>query len=284
MSEPPRLLFSPVFSPRLVVIAQQRRLRAAPHQLLAAGSGVRDHRPPRRARRGARGQRAHPLPQQLPRYPRRPSRSISTSTRSVPGSRWADVDSVEGRRRFNDLKDPDYGFNHVRAVRIMGEPVEPIYPFAPDSTVVRFRLPALAPGDTMTVEMAWDARPSTVPRRQARRGTAVRLRAVVSQGGGVRPVRVERASALSRGRVLRRVRQLHRRSRRARGPGGRRHGRPGVRRSGLGACQPRAVTAGRIPPRRLRRLDAGGRRLRRRRPGRKRIRWYAERCTTSRCR
>lgn len=88
-----------------------------------------------------------------------------------PGSRWADVDSVEGRRRFNDLKDPDYGFNHVRDVRIMGEPVEPMYPLAPDSTVVRFRLPArLAPGDAMTVEMAWDARPSTVPRRQGRQG------------------------------------------------------------------------------------------------------------------
>src|SRR5262249_6792594 len=40
-----------------------------------------------------------------------------------PGSRWADADSVEGRRRFNDLRDPDFGFNHVRDVRIMGEPV-----------------------------------------------------------------------------------------------------------------------------------------------------------------
>jgi hypothetical protein len=88
-----------------------------------------------------------------------------------PGSRWSDADSVEGTRRFNDLKDPDYGFNHVRDVRIMGRPVEPIYPFAPDSTIVRFRLPQpLPPGDSMTVEMDWDARPSTVPRRQARRG------------------------------------------------------------------------------------------------------------------
>ncbi|MGH7499828.1 MAG: hypothetical protein ACREL3_13375, partial [Gemmatimonadales bacterium] len=33
-----------------------------------------------------------------------------------PGSRWADADSVEGRRRFNDLRDPDFAFNHVRAV------------------------------------------------------------------------------------------------------------------------------------------------------------------------
>jgi hypothetical protein len=88
-----------------------------------------------------------------------------------PGSRWADVDSVEGRRRFNDLRDPDFAFNHVRDVRIMGQPVEPVYPLAPDSTIVRFALPRpLLPGDSMTVEMAWDARPSTVPRRQGRQG------------------------------------------------------------------------------------------------------------------
>ncbi len=88
-----------------------------------------------------------------------------------PGSRWADADSVEGNRRFNDLVDPDYAFNHVGRVRIMGTAVEPIYPFAPDSTVVRFALPrALPPGDSMAVELEWDARPSTVPRRQGRQG------------------------------------------------------------------------------------------------------------------
>jgi hypothetical protein len=88
-----------------------------------------------------------------------------------PGSRWADADSVEGQRRFNDLRDPDYAFNHVRQIRIMGTAVEPIYPFAPDSTVVRVALPrALPPGDSMTVDLEWDARPSTVPRRQGREG------------------------------------------------------------------------------------------------------------------
>ena len=61
-----------------------------------------------------------------------------------PGSRWADVDSVEGRRRFNDLRDPDFAFNHVRDVRIMGQPVEAVYPLAPDSTIVRFALPRAA--------------------------------------------------------------------------------------------------------------------------------------------
>ncbi len=88
-----------------------------------------------------------------------------------PGSRWSAADSAEGRRRFNDLDDPDYAFNHVRNVRIMGAPVQPVYPIAPDSTVVRFNLPRrLPPGDSMSVDMDWDARPSTVPRRQGRQG------------------------------------------------------------------------------------------------------------------
>jgi hypothetical protein len=88
-----------------------------------------------------------------------------------PGSRWADADSVEGRRRFNDLREPDFAFNRVRDVRIMGTAVQASYPFAPDSTIARFVLPRpLLPGDSMSVEMTWDARPSTVPRRQGRRG------------------------------------------------------------------------------------------------------------------
>ncbi|NIN10314.1 MAG: hypothetical protein GTN62_03210 [Gemmatimonadales bacterium] len=88
-----------------------------------------------------------------------------------PGSRWADRDSIEGRRRFNDLQDPDYAFNHASDVRVNGDPVAGEYPYAPDSTVVRFPLPApLSPGDSAVVEMQWDARPSTVPRRQGRRG------------------------------------------------------------------------------------------------------------------
>ncbi len=88
-----------------------------------------------------------------------------------PGSRWAAADSAEGRRRFNDLRDPDHAFNHVRNVRIMGSPVRPVYPFAPDSTIVRFALPRpLGPGESLSAEMDWDARPSTTPRRQGRQG------------------------------------------------------------------------------------------------------------------
>ena len=88
-----------------------------------------------------------------------------------PSSRWADVDSAEGRRRFNDLRDPNFAFNHVGNVTIMGTRVRPVYPFAPDSTVVRFVLPRpLAPGDSLSAEMDWNARPSTTPRRQGREG------------------------------------------------------------------------------------------------------------------
>ncbi|HEX5819998.1 MAG TPA: hypothetical protein VFY20_14015, partial [Gemmatimonadales bacterium] len=88
-----------------------------------------------------------------------------------PGSRWSAVDAREQRKRFGHLQEPDFAFNHVRDVRIMGEPVTATYPFAPDSTIVRFALPRpLAPGEAMTVEMAWDARPSTTFRRQGRKG------------------------------------------------------------------------------------------------------------------
>ncbi len=90
-----------------------------------------------------------------------------------PGSRWAAADSAEGRRRFNDLGDPDFGMNHVANVRIMGQTATPVYPFAPDSTIVRFALPRpLPPGESLEAEMDWDARPSTLPRRQGRQGRA----------------------------------------------------------------------------------------------------------------
>ena len=117
-----------------------------------------------------------------------------------PGSRWADADSAEGRRRFNDLTDPHYAYNRIANVSVVtggqaaGRPVgpadgraggtaagrtggpgdlalTPIYPFAPDSTIVRFVLPeAVPPGGVFTVRLDWEARPSTLPRRQGRRG------------------------------------------------------------------------------------------------------------------
>ena len=88
-----------------------------------------------------------------------------------PGSRWAAADSAEGRVRFQHMKDPDYAFERITAAMVMGEHRAPDYPYAPDSTIAHWRLPrALAPGDSCVVDVTWQARPSTLPRRQGRRG------------------------------------------------------------------------------------------------------------------
>src|SRR3989441_11914912 len=84
-----------------------------------------------------------------------------------PGSRWAAVDSAEGRERFQHMKDPDYAFERITQASLG----TPDYPNAPDSTVAHWRLPRpLAPGDSMDVTISWKARPSTLPRRQGRQG------------------------------------------------------------------------------------------------------------------
>src|SRR3989475_1367905 len=88
-----------------------------------------------------------------------------------PHSRWAAVDSAEGRERFQHLKDPDFAFERITAATVMGAALKPDYPFAPDSTVAHWTLPQpLAAGDSLVVDIAWQARPSTLPRRQGRRG------------------------------------------------------------------------------------------------------------------
>jgi hypothetical protein len=84
-----------------------------------------------------------------------------------PGSRWAAVDSAEGRVRFQHLKDPDYAFERITQTSLG----MPDYPYAPDSTIAHWSLRRpLAPGDSMVVEITWQARPSTLPRRQGRQG------------------------------------------------------------------------------------------------------------------
>ena len=89
-----------------------------------------------------------------------------------PGSKWSAVDEREGRVRFQNLADPDYGYERFTTPpTVDGTPVFIDYPGAPDSTVAHFRLPRpLAPHDSVRVTFEWDARPSTVPRRQGRRG------------------------------------------------------------------------------------------------------------------
>ena len=89
-----------------------------------------------------------------------------------PGSKWSEVDAREGRVRFQNLDEPDYGYERFTAPpTVDGVQVSPEYPGAPDSTVVRLALPrALAPGDSALLTFAWEARPSIPPRRQGRRG------------------------------------------------------------------------------------------------------------------
>ncbi|HET9387020.1 MAG TPA: M1 family metallopeptidase, partial [Gemmatimonadales bacterium] len=88
-----------------------------------------------------------------------------------PGSRWAAADSAEGRVRFQHMQDPDYAFERITAASVMGVAGKPDYPYAPDSTIAHWRLARpLAPGDSLLAEIDWQARPSTLPRRQGRRG------------------------------------------------------------------------------------------------------------------
>ena len=89
-----------------------------------------------------------------------------------PGSRWSATDAKEGRVRFQSLGEPDYAYERfTSAPTVNGVAVTAEYPLAPDSTVVRLTLPQpLRAGDSVQVGFAWTARPSTVARRQGRRG------------------------------------------------------------------------------------------------------------------
>lgn len=89
-----------------------------------------------------------------------------------PASLWSTVDEREGRTRFQKLEEPAFAYERFTApptVRGVAARVE--YPGAPDSTVVRL-VPArpIAPGERVQVAFAWEARLSTVPRRQGRKG------------------------------------------------------------------------------------------------------------------
>ncbi|MGH7617873.1 MAG: hypothetical protein ACREPM_11640, partial [Gemmatimonadaceae bacterium] len=89
-----------------------------------------------------------------------------------PNSKWSAVDAHENRVRFQYLPDTAIGYERfTRAPTVNGTAVVVDYPGAPDSTVAHFKLPApLAPHDSIRIALEWDARPSTVTRRQGRRG------------------------------------------------------------------------------------------------------------------
>lgn len=89
-----------------------------------------------------------------------------------PGSKWSALDERENRERFQNLREPDYGYERfTRAPLVDGVPTLVDYPGSPDSTVVHLRLPRpLAPGDSISIDFTWEGRPSIVARRQGRRG------------------------------------------------------------------------------------------------------------------
>lgn len=87
-----------------------------------------------------------------------------------PDSRWATVEERD-ELDFQSLEDPDYAYERLGSMRVDGEELAPEYPHAPDSTVVRFRLPRAIPaGGSATFSFEWTARPSTLCRRQCRQG------------------------------------------------------------------------------------------------------------------
>src|SRR5207244_10478997 len=89
-----------------------------------------------------------------------------------PGSRWSAADQRENRLRFQDLREPLYGYERfIGTPTVDGVPAPVDYPGAPDSTVAHLRLPhPLGPGDSVTVSFAWESRPSAVFRRSGRQG------------------------------------------------------------------------------------------------------------------
>ncbi len=61
------------------------------------------------------------------------------------------------------------GFTQVTSARLAGHPVTLVFPFAPDSSVIRVILPApVAPGDSLTLTMEWISRPPPRPAPDAR--------------------------------------------------------------------------------------------------------------------
>jgi hypothetical protein len=88
-----------------------------------------------------------------------------------PNSSWARRELEYDERRFTDLGPDEHAFERVQRVTIAGADITPLYPGAPDSTVMAVPLPRpVEPAGTVTVDIVWDARPSTLPRRQGRRG------------------------------------------------------------------------------------------------------------------
>lgn len=87
-----------------------------------------------------------------------------------PNSLWAQAEE-RAQYDFQSLDDPDYAYERLSSMKMEGRSLTPEFPFAPDSTVVRFSLPQAIPAEgSSTFTFEWVARPSTLCRRQCRRG------------------------------------------------------------------------------------------------------------------
>src|SRR4051812_22193714 len=59
-----------------------------------------------------------------------------------PGSKWSEADEREFRERFQNLREPNYGYERfTRAPLVDGVPTLVDYPGGRDSTIVHLRLP-----------------------------------------------------------------------------------------------------------------------------------------------
>ncbi len=87
-----------------------------------------------------------------------------------PNSLWARTEQRQAYD-FQALEEPDYAFERLLGASIDGLQLAARYPGAPDSTVVELTLQSpLAPGGEVRVDLRWEARPSTLCRRQCRGG------------------------------------------------------------------------------------------------------------------
>ncbi|HEU0015240.1 MAG TPA: M1 family metallopeptidase [Longimicrobium sp.] len=88
-----------------------------------------------------------------------------------PNSAWARRELRDGNTRFQALGPEQHAFERFTGITVDGTEVRAAYPGAPDSTVAAIALPRpLRPGDSAVVVMDWQARLSTLPRRQGRAG------------------------------------------------------------------------------------------------------------------
>lgn len=89
-----------------------------------------------------------------------------------PNSAWARWDAEHrAQSPFQALGPEEHAFERMDRVTVDGVEVTPVYPGAPDSTVMALPLPGPLPrAETAVVRLDWRARLATLPRRQGRRG------------------------------------------------------------------------------------------------------------------